>query len=362
MKPIGILTFHRASNYGAVLQAYALTQAFSACGKEALIVDYRCPTVEEGHRPWGLFKRHKFPVVLFRCCVAIKKDRLFGAFRARRLKLSAPMRFEDLAGAADQYALFVAGSDQVWNNKLSGMDSAYMLTFAREEQRYSYACSLGFDAFPEGTKDLYRERLAGMQCVSVRESRSVDLLESIGYEARADLDPTLTLDRGQWEKFMTPASISEPYILVYTVDGDINLLNTARKLSERTGVKILYLNNEYKKNRDITRLRYRTPEEFVGLFAGAEYVLTNSFHGTAFSIIFRKKFKVELETVKKFNVRSRDLLNGCALQQCILKNNEEDFSFCESWEEPERLLGILRRRSLDYIKLIAERADQIEKE
>ena len=70
MKPIGILTFHRASNYGAVLQAYALQKVISDLGREAVIVDYRCRTVEEGHRPWGLFKRHKFPVVLLRCLVA----------------------------------------------------------------------------------------------------------------------------------------------------------------------------------------------------------------------------------------------------------------------------------------------------
>ena len=161
---------------------------------------------------------------------------------------------------------------------------------------------------------------------------------------------------------MTPANRPEPYIFVYTVDGDINLLNAARELSRRTGVKILYLNNEYRKNRDIPRVRYSTPEEFVGLFAGAEYVLTNSFHGTAFSIIFGKKFKVELETVKKFNVRSRDLLNSCRLQDCILKNSEEDYSFNPDWNEAQRRLGLLRRRSGDYIRLIAERADQMEKE
>ena len=183
MKPIGILTFHRASNYGAVLQAYALQQVISGLGRKAVIVDYRCRTVEEGHRPWGLFKRHKFPVVLFRRLVAIKKDRIFGAFRKNRLTLSRPMQFEDLEGARDDYALFVAGSDQVWNNKLSGMDPAYMLVFAKEQQRYSYACSLGFDAFPEGTKELYREWLTGMQCISLRETRSVDLLETIGFDA-----------------------------------------------------------------------------------------------------------------------------------------------------------------------------------
>ena len=75
MKPIGILTFHRASNYGAVLQAYALQKVISDMGRDAVIVDYRCRTVEEGHRPWGLFKRHKFPVVLLRCLVAVRKDR-----------------------------------------------------------------------------------------------------------------------------------------------------------------------------------------------------------------------------------------------------------------------------------------------
>ena len=100
----------------------------------------------------------------------------------------------------------------------------------------------------------------------------------------------------------------------------------------------------------------------MGLFAGAEYVLTNSFHGTAFSIIFGKKFKVELETVKKFNVRSRDLLNSCGLQDCVLKNNEEDYNFNSDWSEAQRRLDLLRRRSADYIKLIAGRADQIEKE
>ena len=261
MKPIGILTFHRASNYGAVLQAYALQQVISGLGRKAIIVDYRCRTVEEGHRPWGLFKRHRFPIVLFRCLVAMKKDRIFGAFRRNKLELSQPMQFEDLRGAQDDYALFVAGSDQVWNNKLSGMDPAYMLVFAREQQRYSYACSLGFDAFPEGTKELYREWLSGMQCISLRETRSVDLMETIGYEARADLDPTLLLGREEWERFMTPANRPEPYIFVYTVDGDINLLNAARELSRRTGVKILYLNNEYRKNRDRDRQEVQCQEQ-----------------------------------------------------------------------------------------------------
>ena len=362
MKPIGILTFHRASNYGAVLQAYALQKVISDMGREAVIVDYRCRTVEEGHRPWGLFKRHKFPVVLLRCLVAVRKDSIFGAFRRKRLVQSARMSAEDLEKNAGDYALFVTGSDQVWNDTFSGMDPVYMLTFADREQRYSYACSLGFDKFPEGTEQIYRERLEGMQCISLRENKAVDLIGQLGYSSRVDLDPTLLLERSKWEELMKASDYPEPYILVYTVNEDIHLLEAARRLSEKTGVKILYLNNQYKRNRDITRIRYSTPEEYVGWFAGAEYVFTNSFHGTAFAIIFRKKLKVELETAKKFNVRSRDLLMNCGLQQCVLKNNEEDMVFSTDWAGTERSLDAMRRRSLDYIRLIAERAEQNEKE
>ena len=362
MRPIGILTFHRASNYGAVLQAYALQKVISDMGRDAVIVDYRCRTVEEGHRPWGLFKRHKFPVVLLRCLVALKKDRIFGAFRSGRLRLSVRMSAEELEKRKEEYALFVTGSDQVWNDTFSGLDPVYMLTFADEKQRYSYACSLGFDSFPEGTEQIYRERLRGMQCISLRENKAVDLIRQLGYESRVDLDPTLLLDRSKWEELMKASDYPEPYILVYTVNEDVHLLEAARRLSAETGVKILYLNNQYKKNRDITRIRYSTPEEYVGWFAGAEYVFTNSFHGTAFAVIFRKKLKVELETAKKFNVRSRDLLMSCGLQQCVLANNEEDTVFDIDWARTERSLDVMRRRSMDYLRLIAERAEQNEKE
>ena len=132
-------------------------------------------------------------------------------------------------------------------------------------------------------------------------------------------------------------------------------------MSAKTGYPILYLNNQYKTNMDLTRIRYAAPEEFVGWFAGAEYVLTNSFHGTVFSILFHRKFKIELETVKSFNVRSRDLLASCGLSDCVLRNSEEDYSFRQDFEEPDRLLSEMRERSFSYLRIICERADQIGK-
>ncbi len=356
-KPIGILTFHRASNYGAVLQAYALQNTIGRFGAEAEIIDYRCPAVEEDHRPFGRLKNGRHVIqTLLHSPVKIKKDRVFAAYRKRKLVLSEPVTGKISPQTAERYSLFVAGSDQVWNDRLSGMDSTYMMDFAREEQRYSYACSFGFDTFPQGKEETYLRHLSGIRSISLRESSGVDMLRAAGLEARTDLDPTLLLTDAQWRTFGHIPEVKEPYILLYTVSGDLHLLPFARELSAKTGCRILYLNNQYKTNRDLTRIRYASPEEFVGWFAGAEYVLTNSFHGTAFSVIFHRRFKVELESKRKFNVRSRDLLVNCGLEDCILQNSEADYAFRDQWEEPDRKLGSMRDRSLAYIRMIAQRA------
>ena len=358
-KPIGILTFHRASNYGAVLQAYALQTAFGSLGKKALIVNYYCPVVEEDHRPAGLFKHHTIPQALLHYPIKARKDKLFNAFRERKLITSEPLDAGSIASIPDRYSLFVAGSDQVWNDRLSGLDPVYMMDFAREEQRYSYACSFGFDTFPAGKEETYKKLLSGIRCISLRESSGVDMLAEAGLKAQTDLDPTLLLNSEEWRAFSEAPSRKDPYILVYTVSGDVHLLEYARELSKKTGCKVLYLNNQVRTNRDLTRIRYASPEEFVGWFANAEYVLTNSFHGTAFSIIFHRKFKVELETKKKYNVRSRDLLQNCGLSDCIFKNGSGDFLFHSDWEEPDRLLGAMREKSLSYLSMIADKAEEI---
>ena len=184
MSSIGILTYHRAANYGAVLQAYALQTAFLKLGRKTEILDYYCPAVEEDHRPFGrLGKKGSIIQILTHSPVKIRKDKVFGAFRDRKFKMSEPMKNGIAPGTADRYDLFVAGSDQVWNDRLSGMDSAYMMDFAREEQRYSYACSFGFDKFPAGKEETYKERLGGIQCISLREGSGVK---------RPDLIPELT--------------------------------------------------------------------------------------------------------------------------------------------------------------------------
>lgn len=360
MTKIGILTFHRASNYGAVLQAYALQTIIASHGVEAKLVNYYCPTVEKDHRPSKLFFKMSLLKAIIHFPIKAKKDSIFQAFCKRKLNMSEPLDNKKLYSLQEKYSLFITGSDQVWNDRLSGLDPAYMLTFAKENQRYSYACSFGFGQFPYRKADIYKQMLTGIQRISLREESGIKMLKEIGIDAQTDLDPTLLMDSRQWESFLVNPPIHCPYILVYTVSGTIHLLDFAKSLEQKTGYQIIYLNNQYNNNDNLKRVRFSSPEEFVGWFANAEYVLTNSFHGTAFSIIFNRKFKVELETKKNFNIRSRDLLLNCGLENGILMSTEDDYIFDNDWERANCLLADMKSKSLEYIHFIIEVAKNME--
>lgn len=129
------------------------------------------------------------------------------------------------------------------------------------------------------------------------------------------------------------------------------MIDYAKKISEETGYEIVYLNSSYTDHKELHHARFSTPEEFVGWFANAEYVLTNSFHGTAFSIIFQRKLVVELQTKQSLNTRSRDLLAMCGLSHCALPDAFEG-GVCKEidWKSVSEKLETERKGSIDYLK------------
>lgn len=227
------------------------------------------------------------------------------------------------------------------------------MTFANNSQKYSYAASFGFACFPEGLKKEYIDRLSSFHCISVREESAKFMLEAEGLHSRVDVDPTLLLDAAEWKEFSATINGEDKYILVYTVQAPLRLLDKAKELSAKTGFPIIYLNNEHRSNRELKHVRYSTPEEFVGWFANAEYVFTNSFHGTAFSVIFSKKFKVEIETRNSINYRSRDFVVGLGLEKSILYQ-DDPLEFDYNWVNTEEILEGKRRNSLLYLESIGK--------
>lgn len=354
---IGILTFHRASNYGATLQAYALQTILKRYIDTVHIIDYRCSEVEYSHNPRYILRRNRIKVAIIRINQKIHKYRVFSMFRKRKFDLSSPVYRMPTMEFASNYDIFIVGSDQVWNKEFSGMDSVFLLNFADDKQKYSYACSFGFTEFPEGTKDIFLKYLSRFKTVSVREKSAKILLEQqLGIKARVDLDPTLLLAPEDWSQFLASYDYGKPYILVYTVQTPVNLLNVVRQFSKITGIEVIYLNNEHRANKDLKHIRFATPEQFVGLFSGAEYIFTNSFHGTAFSIIFKKKFYVELDTLKSKNSRSADLLETCGIESRIIKGRDIDSLDTETidWISVNQKLDFIRDNSLNYLRSIVD--------
>lgn len=359
---IGILTFHRAVNYGAVLQAYALQKAIGGLGAKAEIIDYRNRYIESSYDPFSL-KGNKIKAIVKIALlgrIRSKKNRAFEHFSEKYMNLSAA-HYEDseaLKKAEEQYDAFVTGSDQVWNTDCADFDPAYFLTFVKDQKKKnSYAASFGFTAIPEGYVPEYKKRLSGYRNISVREESGKQIVkQATGREVPVVLDPTLLLTEKDWSAVANDVP-QKGYILVYTVLYSDGLLDYARKLSKEKGLPVLYLNDKSFENRDITYIRGASPEDFLGYFRHADYVVTNSFHGTVFSAIFKRPFVSEIRVEKEGkpckNERSEQLLYSLGIPRRIL-SDQTDIDEPIDWEPAETALDTMRWQSFEYLNMIVD--------
>lgn len=354
---IGILTFHRAYNYGAVLQAYALKSVLNDLGAEAEIVDYACPQVDLDHHPKYTLKKFGFPKALISFYGRFVKSFAFETFKKEKLCAGKEYTKGTIKETTGMYDLFITGSDQIWSDKFSGFDTTFLLDFVDDNtKKYSYAASFGFSQFPEEKKDIYQKYLGEFMKISVREQSAVDMLkDECGLDSFVSLDPTLILGADKWKRFCKKPDINKKYILIYTIQPPVDLINYAKRLSEETGCELLYLNNSYKQYREIKHIRLVSPEEYVGWFANAEYVLTNSFHGTAFSLIFNRNLVAEIKTQKSTNTRSRDVLKLCGLDHRILTGDYHKFALSEiNWNEVNSKIEEQKEKSVSYLREICK--------
>lgn len=358
MKKVGIVTFHQALSYGAKLQAYALQKFLEYNGVENDIIDYTCHFMYTRLiRPIRVGNKHKLKSFV-RSLITMRQTgidrRKSVEFRNKYMKLSRPFDADNIKEASDEYSAFIAGSDQVWSPTCVGFDPVYFLNFARPEQKYSYAASIAVKELPADKKDDYKRLLSDYQAFSVREESAAAIIsELLGRESEVNIDPTLLLTEQQWDKISKPV-VNEPYIFLFNVKKSFHLIDYAKRLSKKTGLKIYYLQKErIHKVKGVTYLDPVTANEFVGLIKNAEYVCTNSFHGTAFSIIYKKKFAVEFEHQGGRNIRSEELLNNLSIKNHEIRkdfypNPDENVD----WENVEKILSEHREKSKKYIEKI----------
>lgn len=302
MKKAGIITFHRAINCGAVLQAYALQEKLKQ-NFDVYILDYRCDYIEEVY-----YNPDKYSTLLRKVAKNIifwkkhyyykKKRQKFEYFQQNYLHLSQIYRNNNIGKANEIFDLFIAGSDQIWNPIFSHGDENYFLGFADRGKKYSYAASFG----GKQVDDAYRKKITALlnefSSVLVREEEGKEYADFLLGEKRAVTvcDPVFLLDKKEWKNKLGLKEKDGEYILLYLIAKTRYAVDFARQISRTTGKKVLFFNASGRKNVDaeFTDIRDAGPVDFLNYILGASCVITSSFHALAFSIIFNIPFYYEL--------------------------------------------------------------------
>ena len=236
---------------------------------------------------------------------------------------------DELYDAKLDYDVYMVGSDQVWNPGIYSSLLPYMLTFApKGKKRVSYASSFGVSQIDASQQWLYKRYLPEFSAIGVRERNAVEMVEDIARcHATWVLDPTLLLNKEDWMKVASyPYEIKNIYILVFELIPSPYIMDLAKTLSKEKGLTIVRLCKNAAsetKEKGIISITDAGPAEFVGLFANADMVITNSFHGTAFSINFGKEFYTVTPLHKQNNSRQQSLLELFSIKERLILEGTE---------------------------------------
>lgn len=332
---IGILTFHRADNYGAMLQCYALFKVLKDRGYDVEVIDYRCPFVEKAYR--GLPKMRKNIVkwaisVAKRMTIWSKEKKRRVAFDEMRkmLVLSQAYTAKEIKKNGLPYDLVITGSDQVWNPMITGgIDDIYYLDFPGDFVRCSYAVSIGNIKQQNYQSSAFYQKLNRFDWLSLRESDAVDFIsELVKKPAVCCLDPTLLLDKRDWEKLVNSIDVpvKKDYILLYYLETNEELIKIAKWYSEHLDIPIVCCNKDKENINGINWVNEIGPLEFVKLIVNAKTVITSSFHATVFSVLFEKDIRIVLHS--KTGERVRNLAKTCEFESRIYSDfNDFEYRF-----------------------------------
>lgn len=364
---VGTMTFHMAHNYGAMLQAYALPTAMQKLGYDCEVIDYRFPYIDRWSRieRWNdLLSKHgtvggalRYLKRVFTGCylrddMHIKFDR----FERRIIPHSSKIYWDKAELNGMPYDAILFGSDQIWNSALTdGVAEEYIGGFEclPGTKKIAYAASCGSSDFHPESRAVYENYLRDFSAIAVREASFQKALCSRGFRVECVLDPTLLLTTDDWKKLLprkNPAGQGE-YLLIYAFDEDDALYDLARNYSMEKNLPIVVI--AYTQKEAMHGMKVLTdcgPLEFLSLLAGAAHVITSSFHGTVFSVLFHKNFHCVPHP--QYRERTDSLLDLLGLTD---HNVDELTAFKEiqtDWETVDALLDRQRTASIDYLRRV----------
>ena len=339
MKRIGIITYHRSQNYGAQLQAYATRTALEKMGYRAEVID--CNRIGQVVKlfHWNFSSLKGFLGALRNNALSLvsekKRRRLFAAFSEQKIGLSAPCHTRtELESLCAEYDAVITGSDQVWHPQICEGNTAFFLDLPlRPEQKIAYAPSFGVPDYTEEDAQRYMPLINDIAHLSVREEAGQALIRRrLNREAPLVLDPTMLLTREDWDTIARPAPYRR-YLLYFTIlDEPPGTDALVRRIAAERGLRIVRIGRlKDILKRGFINARANGPQEFLGLVRDADFIITSSFHGSVFSILYQKDFLCIFNNNNR-NSRLETLARRLGIESCFVHDvkNINTFTACQT--------------------------------
>jgi hypothetical protein len=358
IKKIGIITFHFATNCGGVLQAFSLLDTLKKLNNtDVSIIDFRPEELTKNFEVY-LYKRGinvaKLLLNLLTYNIRKNKKIKFQSFEKDFLSLSS---FEK-----NDFDILVSGSDQVWNPSITKLKE-YYLNIETGAKKVSYAASIGKDTLDKEEINFLQDNLKSIDTFSLREDSAVKIIKKLFPKKDVEqvLDPVFLKTKEEWKKLITPTPLYGNYILIYVMEFNKKLIDLAKKLSNETNNNIIFISPNVSIKTVIKSIKIPGkvlfdvgPLDYLNLIYNANYICTNSFHGSAFSIIFQKKFITVPHSSR--NTRLKSILTALGItsqeinsQELSKKDNISDI-FEYDIEMVSNKLDTLRDESIKFLE------------
>ena len=348
------VTFHHTTNYGAVLQTYALQQTILSLGHDNLVLETK---TGKGKKKAKLTIRDLYLKYIswLRKKETQRLVQYFADFHKYRLKLTRPYAsMEDLRSDTPDVDGMITGSDQVWNlSTVPRFIDSRLLKFGKESAiRFSYAASMEALRYTDEQKQMLKEALAKYKGISVREQSAKDYIESFApYQIERVLDPVFLLSKEKWMELAIEPRLKGPYILCYQVQSNKRMQEVAYQLKKETGYPVVSIcNGAIRWIKSDYYFHDVSIEEFLGFYQDAAYIVSASFHGVAMGLVFDKPVYALVKSVRAN--RLKEIMKLFGLDSFIVSQEEKSKILPYGDEALESMKTIKKQyinKSFDYL-------------
>lgn len=353
-KKAAIITFHAVPNYGAALQAYALQYKLGDYFEDVSIIDYRPNCIMEEYKCISFYSFFSFSASLWSFGKFLKKKNKFNKFQKKYFNLTDINISNEQNISSDWKGdVLFLGSDQIWNPQITrGFDPVFFgkLQLSQKPLIASYAASIGKSEFTEDESQEFRKLIDNVNTVSVREKQFQELLlNQFKINSLVVADPTILAGKDAFIDMIHSVQYDK-YVLCYSLTGMPEVTALGEKIARYKRVRLLEISGRrkaiIKKSHEV--IYDAGPEDFVSLISNASYIVTDSFHGTVFSLLFHVPFSSVVNPAR--GGRIINLLETTGLKNRMTKSfDRQNIESDINWDNVDEHLEALRLQSEEYI-------------